>query len=63
MKNKLILLVLLAAVISTVFVSGCVSTPSGDGDGADVQGENELSGELDNNWIEEGDDITIGEMF
>ncbi len=63
MKDKIILLVLLVAVISTVFVAGCINTDNSGNDDLGVQGnENDISNELDSVWLDDTDDVTIGEM-
>ena len=63
MKDKIILLVLLVAVMSTVLVTGCVNTQSNGGDEIGAQGnENDISNELDSVWLNDTDDVSIGDM-
>jgi hypothetical protein len=62
MNRKIIALFLIMAVLGTVFVSGCV-TDTGTQDSEQQEQESALLSEADDVWVNESDDVVIGEMY
>lgn len=62
MNSKIIALFLVIAVLGTVFVSGCVTDDSGTSE-TEQQQETTVLAEVDDVWIDDSDDIEIGEMY
>ena len=60
--NKYIATVGAVVLIASVFVSGCVTDDSGTSE-TDQQQENTVLAEVDDVWVNESDDVEIGEMY
>ena len=62
MNSKIVALFLVIAVIGTVFVSGCV-TGDQTTDAEQQEQESALLSEVDDVWVDDSDDVEIGEMY